>query len=269
MSFIRSGLKLVMASSISSINDALDGISSSKITDPLVLQKKLQKIDKCIVAEEKTLQTIQDDLINFGIIHAQKSPQKYHAKVRELEEANNKASRHIEEYKQKKRKYEQALKNLEEQSRIDQEKQTKKDSEKVLASNSDVTKGSGSRMLNTLMRSNKNGESGGSARSKESRGSREESLIIAQGGGMDREDALAVSSMATCTAGGTTTGKVAALTIAGELISVSSLESDSQESQKRQRRVEEIGEIVDEKLEPLVGDVHDLKEKVDQVRPHL
>ncbi|XP_055349701.1 transmembrane and coiled-coil domains protein 1-like [Paramacrobiotus metropolitanus] len=229
-----------MASRVSSVNDLLDGggstVSSSKPTDYATVQKKLTKIEQCIADEEHRLQTIQDDLIKLGIAPHN---DRLRAQMRRLEEANDKASRHLEQYKVKKRKYESLLLRM-------AEEKTREAAHRA-ASPQVVKTGSGGRILDALMRRERhNGESGGSARSKDSRGSQGDSAgVVGEG------QALSVP--------GVVGGR------GSEGVSVSSVESDSMESQRRMKRVEEIAEVVDQRLEPLRGDVGELKEKLEQI----
>ena len=106
------------SSTVSSMaaTDAVDGGSSSS-ADTTALQKKLTKVEKCIATEESLLSTIQDQFIQLGI--SQLESPKQQARLRELEQANEKVSRHIEEFKKKKKKYETAIKILDEQQRTE------------------------------------------------------------------------------------------------------------------------------------------------------
>lgn len=251
---------LNMASSVSSTNDTLDVAVLSKSSDTSSLQKKLQKIDKCIAVEETTLRTIQDDLIKLGIRETEKCSPAYQKKVQHLENSNNLACMHIQAYKEKRKKYDLALKCLENQCFLDQQKVLKEQKSKSLPKNAslsqgvsvgvEVSKGT-NRMLDTFLRGHVSGESGESSRTKDSRCSREENPNLHSGGpALGAGDGLA--------------GLIVRGTAHGQ--SVDSGESISDECRNKQRRVEEIGEIVDAKLEPLVGDMQEVKDRVEQVR---
>jgi hypothetical protein len=150
------------SSTASSANtDTVDGgpsSSSSSSLDPAVLQKKLAKIDQRILMEEAGLAAIQDKLIQLGMSHGASST-RHTDKVQDLEKANDKASRHIEEYRMKKRKYELALRTLEDQARQDslrsrkEIKDTKSGSLNIVGEKEKATK-----MLS--LRRTKNGENG-------------------------------------------------------------------------------------------------------------
>ncbi|GAU88863.1 hypothetical protein RvY_01482 [Ramazzottius varieornatus] len=230
-----------MASSVgssSAATDAVDGGSSSS-ADTTALQKKLSKVEKCIVEEESLLASIQDQFIQLGI--SQLESPKQQSSLRELEQANAKAARHIEEYKKKKKKYETAIKMLEEQQRTESAVRTKKELKDPKSGGGmppvEPVK-TGARMMNSLLR--KNGENG-SARSRDSRGSKDETSPAQFS---DNHQHLKV--------------------LPSE-VSLSSMESDSQESAKRHRRLDEIADVVTGKLEPLVGDIHGVQDRMDEL----
>ena len=96
----------------------------------------------------------------------------------------------------------------------------------------------GARMMISLLR--KNGENG-SARSRDSRGSKDESSPAQLGDNSHH------------------------LKVLPSEVSISSMESDSQESQRRHRRLDEIAEVMTGKLEPLVGDIHGVQDRMNEV----
>ena len=153
-----------MASSTASSGntDTVDGGGGGSSDQPAVLQKKLFKIEKCILQEEALLASIQDKFIQLGMQRGVDDPAKHSTKVRELEQANDKASRHIEEFKRKKRKYEAALRAHEEQQRQDvllrSAEKGKKDMKDVKSGFSLDRKEAG-KMLSLISRA-KNGETG-------------------------------------------------------------------------------------------------------------